>query len=91
MMNDRFSRAELMFGQENMEALKKSRVAVFGVGGVGGHCAEALCRTGVGSIDLFDGDVIDITNINRQIIATDKTIGYDKVEAMRERLLEINP
>jgi tRNA A37 threonylcarbamoyladenosine dehydratase len=80
-----------MFGQVNMEKLKNCRVAVFGIGGVGGHCAEALCRTGIGAIDLIDGDIIDVTNINRQIIANNKTIGRDKVEVMRERLLEIDP
>jgi len=74
-----------------MEKLKSRRVAVFGIGGVGGHCAEALCRSGIGSIDIFDGDVVDITNINRQLIATHKTIGRDKVCAMSDRLLEINP
>jgi tRNA A37 threonylcarbamoyladenosine dehydratase len=81
----------MLYGAGNIESLKSRRVAVFGIGGVGGHCAEALCRTGVGAIDLFDGDTVDITNINRQIIATLKTVGRDKVEAMRERLLEINP
>ena len=74
-----------------MERLNRRRVAVFGIGGVGGHCAEALCRTGVGAIDLFDGDTVCVTNINRQIIATHKTVGRDKVSVMRERLLEINP
>jgi len=90
-MDGQFSRAALLYGQEGIQKLLKRRVAVFGVGGVGGHCAEALCRTGVGAIDLFDGDVVDVTNINRQIIATHKTLGRAKVEAMRERLLEINP
>jgi len=71
--------------------LKNRRVAVFGIGGVGGHAAEALCRSGVGTIDVFDGDIVDITNINRQITATHKTIGFDKVDAMKERLLDINP
>ena len=65
-------------------------MAVFGVGGVGGHAVEALCRCGVGSIDIFDKDVIDVTNINRQLIATHKTVGRDKVDVMHERLLEIN-
>ena len=90
-MPDQFSRTALLFGWENMEKLKNYRVAVFGVGGVGGHCAEALCRSGIGAIDLFDGDVVDVTNINRQIIATHRTVGRDKVAVMRERLLEINP
>lgn len=91
LMSDRFSRTTLLLGQENIDKLKSSRVAIFGVGGVGGHCAEALCRTGIGMIGLFDGDIIDISNINRQITATQKTIGLDKVGVMRERLLEINP
>jgi len=90
-MPDQFSRTALLFGRDNMERLKGCRVAVFGVGGVGGHCAEALCRSGIGSIDLFDGDVVDVTNINRQIIATHRTVGRDKVSVMRERLLDINP
>ena len=79
-----------MFGLENMEMLKGCRVAVFGVGGVGGHCAEALCRSGIGAIDLIDGDIVEVTNINRQVIATTKTVGRDKVAVMEERLSEIN-
>ena len=90
-MEDQFSRTAMLFGEENIERLKNRRVAVFGIGGVGGHCAEALCRCGVGAIDVIDGDVVDVTNINRQIIATHRTIGQNKVDAMRERLLEINP
>jgi len=90
-MSEIFSRTEALIGRDNLDKLKDSRVAVFGLGGVGGHCAEALCRSGVGSIDLFDGDVVDVTNINRQLIATHKTVGRDKTEVMRERLLEINP
>jgi len=90
-VTDQFSRTALLLGSGKVEILKNRRVAVFGVGGVGGHCAEALCRTGVGAIDLFDGDVVDITNINRQIIATHKTVGLDKAAVMRERLLDINP
>ena len=81
----------MLFGRECVEKLKTCRVAVFGIGGVGGHCAEALCRSGIGMLDLFDGDIVDITNINRQIIATHITIGRDKVDVMRKRLLEINP
>ena len=88
---EQFHRSALLFGWENIVKLKNRRVAVFGVGGVGGHCAEALCRSGVGAIDLFDGDIVDVTNINRQILATHKTIGRDKAAVMRERLLEINP
>ena len=90
-MEDQFTRTVMMFGKENVEKLKNRRVAVFGLGGVGGHCAEALCRSGVGALDLFDGDTVDITNINRQLIATYKTIGRDKADVMRERLLEIAP
>ena len=90
-MQDQFARTALLYGRDYIDKLKKRRVAVFGIGGVGGHCVEALCRTGVGGIDLFDGDVVDITNINRQIIATHETIGRDKVDVMRERLLAINP
>jgi len=90
-MNDQFQRTTLLIGAENIEKLKNRRVAVFGIGGVGGHAAEALCRSGIGEIDIFDGDFVDITNINRQLIATHKTVGCDKVEVMKERLLEINP
>jgi len=90
-LNDQFSRTALLFGQEKMAKLRSSRVAVFGVGGVGGHCIDALCRTGIGAIDLFDGDIVDVTNINRQLIATHKTVGRDKVAVMKEHLLEINP
>ena len=74
-----------------MERLKNSRVAVFGVGGVGGYVAEALARTGVGTFDLIDKDTVSVSNINRQIIATHSTVGRVKVEAMKERILEINP
>ena len=90
-MQDQFARTTLLYGRGSVEKLKNRHVAVFGIGGVGGHCAEALCRSGIGALDLFDGDVVDITNINRQIIATYKTIGRDKADVMRERLLEINP
>ena len=86
-----FARTALLLGQNGVETLQRRRVAVFGVSGVGGHCAEALCRTGVGALDIFDGDVVDITNINRQIIATHTTLGAAKADAMRERLLDINP
>ena len=90
-MHEQFSRTALLFGQEKVEELANKRLAVFGVGGVGGHCAEALCRTGIGAVDLFDGDIVDVTNINRQIVATHKTVGCIKVDVMRERLLDINP
>jgi len=90
-MLNQFSRTELLFGKEAMKKLSSSRVAVFGIGGVGGYTAEALARSGVGSIDLIDDDKICLTNINRQIIATRKTVGKYKVEVMKERILEINP
>ena len=90
-MLNQFSRTELLLGFDAMEILKNSRVAVFGVGGVGGYAAEALARSGVGTIDLIDDDQVCLTNINRQIIATTKTVGRDKVEVMRERILSINP
>ena len=90
-MLNQFSRTELLIGKEGVEKLQNSHVAVFGVGGVGGYCAEALVRSGVGAIDLIDNDKVCLTNLNRQIIATHKTIGQDKVDAMKERLLEINP
>ena len=91
MSNERFIRTELLFGSEAMEKLKNSRVAVFGVGGVGGHVVEALARTGIGTLDLIDNDTVAESNINRQIVATTKTIGRQKVEVARERVLEINP
>ncbi len=90
-MSDMFSRTELLFGKEAMQTLASSRVAVFGVGGVGGYAAEALARSGVGAIDLIDGDKVALSNINRQIIATTKTVGRYKVDVMRERIEEINP
>lgn len=86
-----FERTEALFGSESMEALARSHVAVFGVGGVGGHVAEALARTGIGKIDLIDKDVVSESNINRQIIALCSTIGRPKVEVMKERILDINP
>lgn len=90
-MENIFSRTEMLFGKENMDKLKNSKIAVFGIGGVGGYCVEALVRSGIGAIDLFDSDTVDITNINRQIIATQKTVGLPKVEVCKERCLEINP
>ena len=86
-----FSRTQLLFGEEAMEKLKGSRVAVFGIGGVGGYCVEALARSGVGTLDLIDDDTVNITNLNRQIIATHATLGMDKVDAAKERVLSINP
>ena len=90
-MLEQFSRTELLIGEEGLEKLSKSRVAVFGAGGVGGYAIEALIRSGIGNIDIIDNDVVSISNINRQIIATHKTIGQYKVDAAKERILEINP
>lgn len=90
-MRERFARTEMLLGKEAMERLASARVAVFGVGGVGGYVAEALARSGVGSIDLIDNDVVAESNINRQIIAGNSSIGRYKVEVMRERILDINP
>ena len=86
-----FSRTELLLGKEAMEKLANASVVVFGVGGVGSYCAEALARSGIGRIDLVDDDKVCLTNINRQLIATRKTVGKDKVSVMRSRILEINP
>lgn len=90
-MLTQFSRTELLLGKDSMEKLKNSRVAVFGIGGVGGYVCEALVRSGVGAFDLIDDDKVCITNLNRQIIATRKTVGKYKTEVMRDRILEINP
>lgn len=90
-MKEIFSRSALLLGEEGIEKLNRSKVAIFGVGGVGGYVVEALARSGVGHFVLVDNDDVNITNINRQIIATTKTIGRDKVEVMRERIQEINP
>ena len=86
-----FSRTEMLIGKDALEKLNKCRVAVFGVGGVGGYAVEALARSGVGTIDVIDSDVVDISNINRQIIATSKTVGRKKVEVAKERIADINP
>lgn len=90
-MSDIFSRTELIFGKENMKKLASSRVAVFGIGGVGGYVVEALARGGIGELDLIDKDTFSASNLNRQIYATVKTIGKYKVEAAEERIHEINP
>lgn len=90
-MSGQFSRTELLLGKEAMEALKQARVAVFGIGGVGGYTVEALARSGIGTFDLIDNDRVCLTNINRQIIATRKTLGQYKVDVMKERILDINP
>jgi len=90
-MLDQFSRTKLLLGPDAMEALHNKRVAVFGIGGVGGYVCEALVRSGIGAFDLIDDDKVCLTNLNRQIIATRKTIGKYKVDVMRDRMLEINP
>lgn len=90
-MLNQFSRTELLFGKQAMEKLAASRVAVFGIGGVGGYTVEALLRSGVGTVDLIDDDRICLTNINRQIYATRKTVGKYKVDVAAERIHEINP
>ena len=90
-MLHQFSRNELVYGPEGTEILKNSTVAILGIGGVGSFAAEALARTGVGTLILIDKDVVDITNVNRQIHATLKTVGRSKVEVMAERIAEINP
>ena len=90
-MLNQFSRTELLYGKEVMNKLANARVAVFGIGGVGGYTVEALARSGVGALDLIDDDKVCLTNINRQIIATRKTVGKFKVDVAEERLLDINP
>ena len=90
-MQKQFLRTQMLLGKEAMEKLENSRVAVFGIGGVGGYVCEALIRSGVGKFELIDSDKVDITNINRQIIATTKTIGMYKTDVMKERMLNINP
>ena len=90
-MLNQFSRTQLLLGSAGMEKLKQARVAVFGIGGVGGFTAEALVRSGVGAIDLIDDDKVCLTNINRQIFATRKTVGQYKVDVAAARLTEINP
>ncbi|MBR0267574.1 MAG: tRNA threonylcarbamoyladenosine dehydratase [Clostridia bacterium] len=90
-MLNQFSRTQLLFGPEAMERLAKSRVAVFGIGGVGGYAVEALVRSGIGALDLIDDDRVCLTNLNRQLYATRKTVGKYKVDVAAERILEINP
>ena len=90
-MLNQFSRTQLLLGSNSMEKLKNSRVAVLGIGGVGGYVCEALVRSGVGAFDLIDDDKVCLTNLNRQIIATRKTVGRYKVDVMKERILDINP
>lgn len=90
-MREQFARTEILLGSEGMQRLAAARVAVFGVGGVGGYAVEALARSGVGTIDIFDDDVVAVSNLNRQIIAVHDTIGMPKVEVMKARALSINP
>ena len=93
-MSDRdemFSRTKLIYGEKAMDRLAKARVAVFGVGGVGGYVVEALARSGIGALDIIDNDKVCLSNINRQIIATTKTVGMFKVDAAKERISEISP
>lgn len=88
---DQFSRSALLIGREGVEKLGRAKVALFGVGGVGGYAAEALARSGVGSIDLFDPDAVSLTNLNRQIVALHSTLGQPKAEVMARRLRDVNP
>lgn len=88
---NQFSRTEILLGQDAMEKLRSSRVAIFGIGGVGGYVAESLVRSGIGNFVLIDNDEVSLTNLNRQIIATRSSIGKAKVECMKERMLDINP
>ena len=90
-MINEFSRTELLLGADGMEKLKRARVAVFGIGGVGGYAVEALARAGIGALDLIDNDVISLTNINRQIIALHSTVGLPKTDVMAARVKDINP
>lgn len=90
-MDETFSRTAVLLGNEALERLKASRVAVFGIGGVGGHAAEALARSGVGALDLIDHDTVSPSNLNRQIVALRSTVGRKKVEVMAERIADINP
>lgn len=91
MPSERFTRTEMLIGEEALIRLSNARVAVFGIGGVGGYVCEALIRSGVGSFELIDNDTVAISNLNRQIIATEKTVGRYKTEVMKERMLDINP
>ena len=90
-MPNQFTRTEMLLGCEAVHKLKQCRIAVFGIGGVGGYTVEALARSGVGTLDLIDNDTVSLTNINRQIIALHSTVGMNKTEAAKKRLLDINP
>lgn len=91
MIDERFVRTEFIFGEDGMRRLADAHVAVFGVGGVGGHCVQALARAGVGHITVIDDDVVSVTNINRQAVAMDSTIGQAKVEVIAAQVRDINP
>ena len=91
MIHEQFLRTQMLLGTEALERLQKARVAVFGIGGVGGYTVEALARSGVGQLDLIDSDTVSVSNINRQILATHSTVGLPKVEAAKRRILDINP
>ena len=91
MIHEQFLRTAMLLGTEAVEKLQKARVAVFGIGGVGGYTVEALARSGIGAIDLIDHDTVSVSNINRQILATHSTVGMPKVEAAKKRILDINP
>ena len=90
-MKEQFLRTAMLLGAESLEKLQKARVAVFGLGGVGGYTVEALARAGIGALDLIDNDTISLSNVNRQILATHSTVGMDKTEAAKLRVLDINP
>ena len=90
-MSEQFLRTEMLLGRDAIEKLHSARVAVFGLGGVGGYAVEALARSGIGSLDLIDSDTVSISNLNRQILATHSTVGMLKVDAARQRVLDINP
>lgn len=91
MVREEFSRTALLLGEEGVNRLSAARVAVFGIGGVGGHAAEALVRSGIGAIDLIDNDTVSVSNLNRQLVALQSTVGKYKVDVARERFLDINP
>ena len=90
-MDKRFERSLPLYKEEGLEKLQRSKVIIFGIGGVGGHIAEALARSGVGELALVDSDMVDLTNVNRQIVALTSTLGKNKVDVMKERILDINP
>ena len=90
-MQEQFSRTQILLGEEAMARLHNARVAVFGIGGVGGYTAEALARSGIGALDLIDSDTVSVSNINRQLFATHSTVGKFKVDVAQQRLLDINP